>query len=160
MYLYLTPYGANTELIELIYLNQTENHKEQFFENMQEYTVFIRIMVVFILAIFELVTAFCLLKGILLHSGIIGKQQARLNCRFKLIKIYLCHLFSDVEYPIPWNLIFVVSKILTCGRYPRHDFLKIETKMEYFEQVGNSSLRRKSRIRSVDNFSDSAIVDL
>lgn len=98
-----------------------------------------------ILSIFELVTAFCLLKGILLHSGIIHKDLAQLHTRYKISKQYLLHYFSEDGFPLPWNLLFLLVKIITFGKYPKHQEVNLEAGFEQEKATHRGTLSKNSK---------------
>lgn len=112
--------GESLESLEILHLADAMHHgEEQFFANLQYFSKPVRAFVVIIISMFEVMTAFCLLKGILLHSGIISKKEARSNTRFKLTRIYVENIYNKYNLPLPWNFIYYVIKLVTCGNYPK-----------------------------------------
>lgn len=110
--------GESLEMLELLYLGNAHYGEEYFMANLNHFPKILRVFVVIIISMYEVMTAFCLLKGILLHSGIISKKAALNNTRFKKTKIYVDNIYNNHNAPIPWNCIYGLITLATCGKYP------------------------------------------
>ena len=112
--------GESVEMVEVLYGKDAGHMGEElFYRNLATFNRSMRAFVVLIISAFEVMTAFCLLKGILLHSGIIHKEEAQNHAKFRRNKLYVDNLFNQTNLVGPWNLIYDLISIVTCGKYPK-----------------------------------------
>lgn len=118
-YLFLKPLGVGVTVVDMAANDSSRTNEEFWNEKLQSNSPQLQHTITFVIAIYYICTAFCLLRGVIVKFVVTNKQEALDKAKYRNIRHQLQIMFSQIDtgYPIPWNLVHIIFSLIseTCS---------------------------------------------
>ena len=111
-FLFLQPLGTAGQLLGSgeVYAQQYDD----FIDNMKNYSQQLQHVVILVITIYYISTAFCLLRGMIVKFVVSSKEEANRKAHYNNTRNKLSILFCEIDtsYPIPWNFVWFLILLI------------------------------------------------